>query len=155
MRHVSIGQIFRKLAEEKGLTLTQLTQLAERDPSIDLMLDSLARKEAEKGNVIIDGHAAPWLLKDLAILRVAIVASFNIRVKRLAERDGKPLDQVINETALREEIERRRYLKWYNIDIKDFSDFDLIINSEKFTPNEIVEIILKALDIICKKSCQR
>jgi cytidylate kinase len=116
------------------------------------MLDSFARKEAERGNVIIDGHAAPWLLKDLATLRVAVVASLNTRVKRLAERDGKPFDQVMEETLVREEVERRRYLKWYNIDIRDFTDFDMVVNSERFSPNEIVEIILKALEIICKKN---
>uniref|UniRef100_A0A7C4FFL7 Cytidylate kinase n=1 Tax=Ignisphaera aggregans TaxID=334771 RepID=A0A7C4FFL7_9CREN len=151
IRHVSIGQIFRNLAEERGLTLAQLTELAEKDSSIDFMLDSLAKKEAEKGNVVIDGHAAPWLLKGLATLRVAVVANFNTRVKRLAERDGKPVDQVMKETLFREEVERRRYLKWYNIDIRDFSDFDIVINSERFAPNEIVEIVLKALEVVCKR----
>jgi Cytidylate kinase len=115
------------------------------------MLDSLAKKEAEKGNVVIDGHVAPWLLKGLATLRVAVVANFSTRVKRLAERDGKPIDQVVKETLFREEVERRRYLKWYNIDIRDFSDFDIVINSERFTPNEIVEIVLKALEVVCKR----
>jgi len=127
-----------------------LSELAERDPSIDLMLDNFARKEAEKGAVVIDGHAAPWLLKDVATLRVAIVASFETRIKRLAQRDGKPVEVVKKETLQREESERRRYLRLYNIDILNFSEFDLVINSERFLPDDIVEIILKALEAICK-----
>ena len=127
-----------------------MSELAERDPSIDLMLDNFARKEAEKGAVVIDGHAAPWLLKDVATLRVAIVASFETRIKRLAQRDGKPVEVVKKETLQREESERRRYLRLYNIDILNFSEFDLVINSERFLPDDIVEIILKALEAICK-----
>ncbi len=150
LRHVSVGQLFRRIAEERGLTLAQLSELAERDPTIDLMLDNLARKEAEKGAVVIDGHVAPWLLKDVATLRIAIVASFETRIKRLAQRDGKPIEEVKKETLQREESERRRYLRLYNIDISNFSEFDLVINSERFSPDDIVEIILKALEAICK-----
>ncbi len=152
LRHVSVGQLFRRIAEERGLTLAQLSELAERDPSIDLTLDNLARKEAEKGAVVIDGHVAPWLLKDVATLRVAIIASFETRIKRLAQRDGKPIEEVEKETLQREESERRRYLRLYNIDTSNFSEFDLVINSERFSPDDIVEIILKALEAICKKA---
>jgi len=114
------------------------------------MLDNLARREAEKGAVVIDGHAAPWLLKDVATLRVAIIASFETRIKRLAQRDGKPIEEVRKETLQREESEHRRYLRLYNIDTSNFSEFDLVINSERFSPDDIVEIILKALEAICK-----
>mgnify|MGYP001626159251 FL=1 len=154
LRHVSIGQIFRRIAKERGLSLEQLSEVAAKDPSIDLMLDSIAKEEAKKGNVVIDGHASPWLLKGLANLRIAVVASFDVRVRRLAERDGRPLDEVFRETRLREEIERGRFLKLYNIDITDYTDFDLVINSERFSPDEIVEIIDKALAIICKKQLE-
>ncbi|MEM0028180.1 MAG: AAA family ATPase [Ignisphaera sp.] len=152
LRHVSIGQIFRRIASERGLSLAQLTEIAARDPSIDLMLDSIAKEEARKGNVVIDGHAAPWLLKGLADLRIAIVASFDVRIQRLAERDKRQLEEVLKETRLREEIERHRFLKLYNIDISDYTDFDLVINSERFTPEEIVEIIDKALEIISRNT---
>ncbi|MEM0026867.1 MAG: AAA family ATPase [Ignisphaera sp.] len=152
LRHISIGQIFRRIASERGLSLVQLTEIAAKDPSIDLMLDSIAKEEARKGNVVIDGHASPWLLKGLADLRIAIVASFDVRVRRLAERDGKPIEEVLRETKLREEIEKNRFLKLYNIDISDYTDFDLVINSERFAPEEIVEIIDKALEIVFKNT---
>ncbi len=145
LRHISIGALFRKMAEERGLSLIDFSMLAQRDPSIDLELDSIAIKEAQKGGVVIDGHAAPWLLKGIAHLRVIVTASKEIRIRRLAERDGKPIDIVRKETELREQIERERYLRIYGIDIYDFSNFDLIINSEKFSPEAIAEIIITAL----------
>ena len=151
LRHISVGMLFRRIAENRGITLLELSKVAEQDPSIDHELDSLARKEAEKGGVVIDGHASPWLLKGLAHLRVAIIASIDTRVRRLAERDKKPLDEVKRETVLRESMERERFMRIYSIDISDYTDFDLIINSERFSPNEIVEIILQAVKVVIEK----
>ncbi len=145
LRHISVGTLFRKIAEERGLSLIDLSILAQKDPSIDLELDSMAIREAQKGGVVIDGHAAPWLLKDIAHLRVIVTAGKEVRIRRLAERDGKSIDVVKNETELREQIERERYLRIYGIDIYDFSSFDIVINSEKFSPEAIAEIVITAL----------
>lgn len=150
IKHVSVGYFFRKLAKEKGLSIEELSRLAYQDSSIDLSLDNMAIEEAKKGGVVIDGHAAPWLLKNLAHLRIAVVASPEIRYRRLAERDGKQLSDVIRETKIREEIERERYKKYYGIDVTDYTDFDIVINTERFTPQEIVEIVLKALELKLK-----
>jgi len=152
LRHISVGMLFRKIAEKRGVSLLELSKIAEQDPSIDYELDSLARKEAERGGVVIDGHVSPWLLRDLAHLRVAIVAGIDTRIRRLAERDRRPIDEVRHETLLREKMERDRFLRIYRIDISDYTDFHLIINSEKFTANEIVEIIILAVKMIINKN---
>ncbi len=151
LRHISIGMLFRDIAVKRGVSLVELSKLAEQDPSIDYELDSLARREAEKGGVVIDGHAAPWLLKGLAHLRIAIIAGIDTRVRRLAERDKKSIDEVFHETLLRERMERERFMRIYRIDISDYTDFDLIINSERFSPNEIVEIVLQVIKIVMER----
>ncbi|MEM0153406.1 MAG: AAA family ATPase [Ignisphaera sp.] len=151
LRHISIGMLFRDIAVKRGMSLLELSKLAEQDPSIDYELDSLAKKEAENGGVVIDGHAAPWLLKGLAHLRIAVIASRDTRVQRLAERDGKSVDEVRHETLLRERMERERFLRIYGIDISDYTDFDLVINSERFSPIEIIEIVLQAVKIVMEK----
>jgi cytidylate kinase len=51
----------------------------------------------------------------------------------------------MDETSQREECERERYLKYYDIDIKDLSVYDLIIDSSKWNPEEISEIVQKAV----------
>lgn len=152
LRHLSVGYFFRKLAQEKGLTIEELSRIAQQDPSIDRYLDTMALEEAKKGGVVIDGHAAPWLLKGVAHLRVAVIASPEVRYRRLAERDRKNLEEVIRETKTREEIERNRYRRYYGIDIENYTDFDIIINTEKFKPEEVVEIIVKALELKTKNS---
>lgn len=150
LRHISVGYFFRKLAQEKGVSLEELSRIAQQDPSIDRYLDTMAIEEARRGGVVIDGHAAPWLLKGFAHLRVAIVASPSVRFRRLAERDGKPLEEVVRETRAREEIEKERYRRYYGIDVEDYTEFDIVVNSEMFKPEDIVEIIIKALELKIK-----
>lgn len=155
LKHLSVGHIFRRLAQERGVSVEELSRIAQQDPSIDFYLDNIAVEEAKKGGIVIDGHAAPWLLKELAHLRVAVVARPDVRYRRLAERDGKRLEDVARETVTREEIERDRYRRYYGIDIQDYTDFDIVVNTESFTPQEVVEILVKALEIQVKKYVDR
>ncbi|MEM0490477.1 MAG: AAA family ATPase [Ignisphaera sp.] len=155
LRHISVGFFFRKLAQERGVSIEELSRIAQQDPSIDLYLDNMAIEEAKKGGIVIDGHAAPWLLKGLAHLRIAVIAKPEIRYRRLSERDRKPFEEVVRETKMREEVERDRYRRYYGIDITDYTDFDIIINTESFSPQEAIEIVLKALEILAKRTLNR
>jgi cytidylate kinase len=44
----------------------------------------------------------------------------------------------------RDEQNRRRYLQIYGIDINDRSDFDIIINTEKLTAEQVSSLIIAA-----------
>ncbi len=150
LRYVSIGALFRKIAEERGLSLIELNKLAEQDPSIDRELDAKAREEALRGNVVIDGHISAWIVGDLADLKVGIIAPFEVRISRIAQRDGKSLDEVAEETRKREESERQRFLRYYGIDIRDLTVFDIVINSAKYSPDQIVDMIVGVLKLMNK-----
>jgi len=150
LRYVSLGMIFREIAKEKGLSIEELSKLAERDASIDYLIDGKAKEEARKGCVVVDGHISAWVLKDLAHLRIVVTAPLSVRVDRIASRDGKSVDEAMREVKLREDSERRRYMKFYGIDIDDLSKADLVINTEKFGINETLEIALKAVEVVLK-----
>jgi len=68
-RFVSIGELFRKVAIERGVSLIELHKIAERDFSIDRAVDEAAINEARKGNAVIEGHLAAWILRDVADVR--------------------------------------------------------------------------------------
>ncbi|MCX8169746.1 MAG: AAA family ATPase, partial [Candidatus Methanomethyliaceae archaeon] len=53
--HYSIGQLFRKMAMERNLTIEEFSKLAERDPSIDRELDRRTMELAKNGGCIIEG----------------------------------------------------------------------------------------------------
>jgi cytidylate kinase len=80
-----------------------------------------------------------------ANLRIWLKAPLDVRAGRIAKRENKPKALAMDETSQREECERERYLKYYDIDIKDLSVYDLIIDSSKWNPEEISEIVQKAV----------
>jgi len=152
LRYFSAGSIFRKIAQEKGLSLVELSKLAEKDYSIDIEIDRRTLEEAKKGNVVIDGHLTAWIVKELADVAIYITAPLMVRVKRIAERDNKPLREAYYETVRREFSQRKRFIEIYGIDVTDISWFDLVINTEKYTIDEVYEIIEKTvLKALAKK----
>ncbi|MEM0353855.1 MAG: cytidylate kinase, partial [Archaeoglobaceae archaeon] len=68
------------------------------------------------------------------------------RYHRIARREGKDINEVRQETKLREEVERRRYQKFYGINVDDWSIYDLIVNSTRIQAEKIAEIIAKAVE---------
>ncbi len=151
LRYVSSGQLFRELARERGFTLEEFSRIAELDPSIDLMIDSRAREEGKKGCVVVDAHIAAWVLEGIAHLKIGVIAPMEVRARRIAERDGKAFEDALREVRIREESEFKRFLNYYGINVRDLSVFDLIINTEKFNADEVLEIALTASKLVLSK----
>ena len=129
LRYVSSGELFRRIAQERGLDLLELHRLAEQDASIDLEVDRRAIEEARRGGAVVEGHLAVWVLRDIADLKVVLVAPLSVRAERVAKRDGKNVEEALREIERREESNRARALKYYGIDIEDLSAADLVINT--------------------------
>src|SRR5260370_26110774 len=53
-------------------------------------------------------------------------------------------ESVLYGTLQRDEENRKRYLEVYGIDINDRSDFDIIINTEKLTAEQVSSLIIAA-----------
>jgi len=140
-RFVSIGELFRKIAIERGISLMELHKIAESDPSIDRAVDSVCIEEARKGNVVIEGHLAAWILKDIANIRIYLKADLEIRARRLASRDNRVLEEAIEEIRMRERSNRERYMRIYGIDLGDLSIFHLVIDTTHIDMQTVVKII--------------
>jgi len=151
LRFVSSGMLFRRLAEERGIPLLEFHKLAEQDPSIDKLVDGMAIEEAKKGNVVIEGHLAAWILKDLADVKIYLKADLRVRAERLARRDGKSVEEAMEEIRKREEMNRRRYLMIYGIDIADLSIFDLVIDTTYLGPDEVLDIVLRYVQTVLQR----
>lgn len=66
--------------------MLELHRIAETDFSIDRAVDEEAVKEARMGNVVIEGHLAAWILKDIADVRIYLKADIRARSQRLSAR---------------------------------------------------------------------
>ncbi len=152
LRYVSSGALFRRLAKERGMSLLEFTKLAEKDYSIDRMIDDEARKEALKGCVVVDGHIAGWILRDLAHVKVYLYAPREVRASRIAVRDSKSLEDALKDVIERERSESKRFKEIYGIDVNDLTVFDICINTATYGIEETLRIALEAVREATRKS---
>lgn len=99
---------------------------------------------SERGGVIV-GRGAQYILDPKIAFRLRITATVDHAAKALATQRG------ITEEAAAKEIrainaERAAFIKGlYNRDVADASAYDLVINSDRFKREDIVEMILDAM----------
>jgi cytidylate kinase len=145
LRYVSAGDLFRSLARERGMTLETFSQLAASDPEIDRLIDERTKAEAEKGGVVIDAQLGGWMVKDLADVKLLIVAPDEVRFRRIASRDGISVDDARKQTLARESIQKQRYRKYYGIDVADLSIYDLKIDTSLYPLEKAKAVVVESV----------
>ena len=148
LKHVSAGEIFRSMAEEKGISLEELTRLAEKNHSLDREVDEKQEKLAT-GSAVVDGRLSGWLLN--ADLKIWLRAPLEVRARRVAKRESKSFKQAFEETKHREESEARRYREIYKIDIGDMSPYNAVIDTSLWNAGEVVSIVAKMVEVAKKR----
>jgi len=147
LEHISGGDVFRSVAAERGLTLAEFNALAEEDESIDHDLDRrLSQIAHERDDVVIESRLAGWLAGDRADVRLWLDAPIEVRSERIAEREGEDADTVLEQTRAREDSEEIRYRTYYGIEIGDRSIYDVSLNTARWSPEAVLEILTTAID---------
>ena len=150
LQAVVFGKLFRQLAAERGISLVELGDLAEKDPSIDADIDARI-VETARGNpdIILESRLSAYMLarNGIPALKIYLDASPEVRMTRIGGREDKDLAKAVEETTQRQESEAKRYKMYYDIDINDLSVYDLIINTDDLTPDEVLERILDAVRV--------
>jgi predicted cytidylate kinase len=145
---VVFGKIFRELAAEKNLSLGQLGELAEKDPSIDKMIDSRILDIARANeNIILESRLSAYMCarNNIPAFKIYIDASPEVRMSRIGVREGETVEEACAKTLDRQRSEAKRYKMYYDIDIEDKSVYDLVINTDELDPDQVVKKILDAV----------
>ena len=146
---ISSGEIFRRLAKERGMTLAEFGALAEKDPSIDLAIDKNQRAIIRcQDNLVLESRLAGHMASGVPnVLKIWVKAPLPVRVKRIQKRERSiAFDEEFKKTVLREKSEALRYMNYYNIDIGDLSIYDIVIDSEKWNQYQTFDILRVAID---------
>ena len=97
----------------------------------------------DKGNCVIVGRCANHILKDKA-LSIFIYAPYELRVRNIRARTGRE-EKSARKMVKRMDKERRAYYEFFT-DEKwtDLTQYDLCIDSSRFTEDQILEILTEA-----------
>jgi cytidylate kinase len=152
-------ELISETAHRYGLVEEKLEHLDETKPSLFERFDAETRRYitamqtalyefAEHDRVVLMGRGGQWLLRGIQnVLRVRVMAPFDIRVKRLGTKlSGRMGEQAsprtVTEMIRRDDTEkagRMRYL--YDVDIADAALYDLVVNTEKLSVAAAVDLI--------------
>lgn len=147
------GEMIIAAAEAYGLSAEAVEQADEKPPHfvdtldskqfLDLHLIELIILEAAlKGNVVIYGRGGQDLLKDVnSVLRTRIIAPFEDRVERWAEREWLDPDRA-RYLVRKSDQQRAGFIKYYfDRDWDDSVHYDLVINTQRLSEDKAVEVI--------------
>lgn len=155
-------EVILEAARRYDLAEDKLADLDERKPSLFQRLTTETRRYilgtqaalcefAANDNVVLIGRGGQWLLRGIPhVLRVRVTAPFELRVKRLAEKQAQGgravtprslVDLVRQDDAGR--AGRTRYL--YDVDIYDPALYDVLINTTVLTVDAAVDALTQIL----------
>ena len=140
-----VNYTFRDLAEDLGLPFEEVQQQAAKSRIYDFLTDLKLMRASLRSRVVVGSRLAGWLVD--ADLRVWLHAPLEARAKRIFQREPDKhagYESVLYRTLQRDEQNRKRYLEVYGIDINDRNDFDIIINTEKLTAEQVSSLIVAA-----------
>ncbi len=147
LEHVSGGDIFRELADERGYTPLEFNKLAEENEEIDRDLDRrLGRIARDRDDLVLESRLAGWLAGEHADFRFWLDAPASVRGERIAEREGKEPGPATEETRAREASEASRYEEYYGIDITDLKIYDLSVNTGRWEPDAVLDMLVTAVE---------
>ena len=146
LEHVYAGDLFRRQAAARGLSLEEYARRAETDHSIDRALDEQMQARAARDEAVLEGRLAAFMA-DAArrpALKVFLDAPEPVRAARIVAREGGAAEARLQETQAREASDARRYREIYGFDYHDRSRYDLVLSTDGRVPEELAAEIVRA-----------
>lgn len=142
------GRIFRDAAAARGLSLAEFGRLCEEDPTVDQQLDDRQVELLRAGGLILESRLAGWLAhrNRVPALKVWVVCGDEERFRRITARDGGDTATQVTRTIEREASERRRYQRYYDVDLDDLTPYDLVLDSTTRPPEDLAADVLRRLE---------
>ncbi len=147
-RHFSSGDLFRSIAAERGVSITEINQQAELEHEIDHAVDKKLQDMANESDLLIDSRMAyHWMPNSF---KVYLSLDPHIAAERIYKQiqesgrvseSGDSVDAVYNNIIDRRTSEQKRYMNLYNVDALDLTPFDLVIDTSKYPLVEVAQMI--------------
>ena len=146
---ISGGDIYRTYAQEHGITIVELNEMAKTDRSVDIQIDERTKKlGTEVDHTIFDSRMAWHFVPDALNIFLAVdakTAAKRVYADKLRKGEEKyansDCEYTEKELQKRAELERERFIEMYGVDYFDQSQYDVIINTEKLTTREVAKEI--------------
>ncbi len=156
LKYCSGGDALRTLAAEQGNNSAgngwwespeglRFLERRKTDSTFDKAVDNKLLEFAEEGNVLLDSWTMPWLVK--GGFKIWLAASVEKQAQRISGRDNMTVDQSLAALKEKEAKTKAIYKELYGFSLgEDFSPFDLILDTDNLSADEVFEVLSKVVD---------
>ena len=142
---VSVGKVQRKFATELGMNICEFNVYQQTHPEFDTLLDTrISEYENVEGNFIFDSRLAWHFVPDAFSVYMKCGYEESARRIMAANRTDEKFESVEEaEKSIRRrrESERERYKNFYDVDILDLNNYDMVVDTKDKTPEEVADAI--------------
>lgn len=150
-QYISTGRIQRQLAQELGIDTLEMNRRADTDPSIDERIDGIfVDLGKNQDSYVVDSRMAWFFLPES--FKVYLKTDIHVAVDRILgdpNRNSEQYDdrdEAIRKITARKQSENERFLTKYGADCSDLTNFNLVVDTTKRTPEEVAALIIKGLE---------
>ncbi len=151
-RHLSSGDLFRKMAIERGLSIEAINLTAEEQKDIDYKVDEWLQKIGkEEKDVVIDSRLAfHWIPDSFKVHLTLDPDTAAERIFTHMQDEGRVSEDATSVTDVRASIDRRhaseqkRYMDLYDVDPTNPTNFDLVIDTKHNDLKTVMHMVTEA-----------
>jgi len=143
--YCSAGDFFRSIAEEKGLTVEELSEQAGKET--DLEVDRRTFRKGLSTSCVIESRISCHVLKNYSDFKIRLTADLAERSRRVSEREDLPVSEACERIIKRDQDNKKRYKDYYGIDMNNLQIYDLVIDNTELSIEETNKLIEQALEV--------
>jgi predicted cytidylate kinase len=152
---LSTGGIQRQLAQKRGVSVLELNRLAETDPSIDREIDSYLMALSQDAIVVesrMAWHFVPDTLKVYLYISDAAAARRIVGAQRIDE-GYQTIAEATQPILDRRKSEILRFKKYYDVDIDDLRNYDLVVDTSFASIDDVLAQVMKPHNVQNTPAC--
>ena len=146
------GDFMREAAKRHGFSdITKfLVEYVSTHPEVDREVDAEQKRFGENhDHFVLDAHLGFHFVPDS--FKICLTCSFEEAGRRIFEakrqtEDATTVEEAVITSRKRRETMRTNFLELYQVDIDDFEQFDLVLDTTEMSPEEVFEKLTKAID---------
>ena len=144
------GDYFRALGQKMGMDVTTFNKYVEEHPEIDRAIENSAAEYAKvHDEFIIDARLGFYAVPESFKVYLQVDLEEGARrafydENRKGSENLKTLEEQKQDMKKRFELENKRYWNLYGVRKEDLSNYDLVIDTTKITPEQVAKKIIDA-----------
>jgi len=144
----SAGDLRGKIAMKHKMTIDELNEVGKKEKWTDEECDKLLEMMGkEEDNLVFDSRLA-WHFVPKSV-KVFLDVDVNEAARRIFKDQRPDEARTGSQKEMADRINKRmnndaeRYKKWYNLDLLNLKNYELIIDTTKFTPKQVAKKIVE------------